>query len=316
MLHPQLICTLEVNRLLQEGEAQRSTGPLGEDRVLAALNRAYQSITQFGQQHEHPDLIDYVNTSVYNTTTGLMDQPIPMRATSVLALAERINDYPTREERNAVLVYRRNGSASGYKFMTKYEVLGRQIYARMPFPSQNYRLWYMKEMPLISYGLVHADQTVSSQNVLSMRTTPTHGSFDYRSNIYVGQMVYIYAGDSVGSMGKITSVTRVDANHYQATCVSLDSITSPNTPFANGGLGVNSYYCILPWIPPSFYPYLAMETAKQFTMHDGAQLLIPTLAENKAKFEEYISPYDPSSARGIIPNFGSDLGLDESGAIY
>ena len=184
----------------------------------------------------------------------------------------------------------------------------RKFYVRQPRNTTNFRLWYMKDLPSLHYSLVWEDQ-VSSQNLLYMRTSPTQGKFDFRSDIYIGQLVYIYAGAGIGTMGKIASMERQDSDCYIATCESLDSIESPDTPFTEA-LDDTSRYTLLPWFPASFYSYLAMEGACFFTMNDGAQLLVPQKEEHKVKFEDFVTPYDPSNTQGIIPNFGSDLGLE------
>ncbi|TXH14295.1 MAG: hypothetical protein E6R03_09570, partial [Hyphomicrobiaceae bacterium] len=277
MLHPQLITTLEVPRLLQVGEAQRSTGPMSEARVLAALNRAYALMTALAQQHEHPSLLDYLNVTISDPTSGLVDKSFPMRATALVTLSQRTQDEPTLEERNSVIIYRRNGLVpTSQNDRPKFEVLGRQIYVRQPRTAANYRLWFMKDMPTIHYGLVYDADSWAYSSVVPMRTSPTMGYFDYREDIYVGQFVYIYAGTGAGQMGRISSVERISADQYNATCVGVDD-PSNETPFATTPLDDTSRYTILPWFPPNYYNYLAMETAVQFNMLDGAQLLVPTL---------------------------------------
>lgn len=231
----------------------------------------------------------------------------------MIALAERTSDVPSREEANAVLMYRRNGGShyagsNDISFCSKFDVLMRKFYVRSPRNLSGYRLWYMKELPALHYSLVHEDQP-SSQSLIHMRTSPQFGRFDYRENIYVGQILYIYEGLGIGTMGRVTSIEREDAEQYIATCESVDSITDPDTPFTQG-VDDTSKYVLLPWFPETYYPYLAMEGASHFTMHDGAQLLVPEKEEHKAKFQDFISPYDPSHAKSIIPNFPSDLGLE------
>jgi len=312
MLHPQLITTSEIPRLLQEGEGQRSFGPLSEDRCLAALNRAYMLMSALGQQQEHPDLLQYVNADIQDNTTGLLDQPFPSRATALVALAHRNQADPTREEYNSRMIYRRNGfaNAGGRNQQPPYEVIARQIFVRTPRYTNTYRLWFMKDVPSIHYGLVATPdfEGETTNTTIWMRTTPTHGYFDYRENIYKDQLVYIYGGSGAGQMAKIDTVTRVSASRYDATCKSInDNTDDPPFPIE---LDATSLYTLLPWFPPNYYYYLSMQAAVQFNMREGAVMLSPTMLEHKAKFEEYVTPYDPSAARPIIPNFASDLGLD------
>lgn len=313
MLHPQLITTNEIPRLLQEGETQRSSGPLSEDRCLSALNRAYMLMTALGQQQEHPDLLQYENANIQDSETGLLDIPFPVRATALVALAHRQRDEPTLEEYNSRMIYRRNGFgvAQGRFIAPQYEVIARQIFVRQPRTSSAYRLWFMRDVPSIHYGLVATPgEGETSDTTLWMRTTPEHGYFDYREDIYKDQLIYIYAGTGIGQMAKITDVTRVSASRYDATCASLDNNTD-DPPFTIP-LDATSKYTLMPWFPANYYYYFAMQAAVQFNMRDGALLLAPMMVEHKAKFEEYVAPYDPSAARPIIPNFASDLGLDSA----
>lgn len=300
----------EVRSILQEGLVQSTTSPLSDAAVLRRMNQAYNEMTIEAFEGGRHELLYFVNATVSSVATGLLDQRIPTRAERLVCVAQSQNNetYPTQEEYNTVLTYRRAGPNARTAPGLRYEIReGDKLYLLNPSSNSNrlLRIWYCAQPPALHYGAAGSGQSTSS-TTLTLNNSPTAGPWDPITDIYVGSIVYIYSGTGSGQLARITAVT---ASTRAATCEKLGGVSG--NAFSTA-IGTGSFYALQPWFPVAYYRILAERTAAKFGKMEGSQML-ESYQRNLRKWQTWCEPTDPSGSMPIAQNNENDMGLNLGG---
>jgi len=311
MTLPYMVITL-IPQILQEASVSvTSTSLLGHSKVLSAINRAYAQMTNEGNQYERSELLDYVDMTVLNATTGLLSSSFPLYGGQFICITypNNNNAAPNSRERTIARTVRRLGLAQARSrgcAAYGYERRGASFYVlnqgNVPLPNR-VRMWFIRNMPSLHYAHPSANSVVDTEFFLN--TAPINGFFDDTPNIYVSQLVHIYAGTGANQFARTSAM--VGSSLTESVVASADS---PNAAAWSTLPLTTSSYEILPWFPAEHYTCLAYMAAIQIRNLDGAEKAMLEYQQHREAWLNWLRTEDPSQSMPVVDGMETDaMGL-------
>jgi len=318
MTIPYMVST-KIPQLLQEKSvASTSNSLLQHNRVMGAVNNAYDQMTNEGNMYERSELLSYINMTVQDVQSGLLSKAFPLWAGQFICITfpgqgnQPNPDVPTYAERNIARTVRKLGmgqaSRMGYRGYG-YERRGAYFYllngGNVSTPNR-VRVWFIRNVPSLHYGSPSAESTDGTDFFLT--STPDVGFFDDTPGIYTEQIIHIYQGTGVNSFARITTMeSMLECNVVSADTPGSDAWQNPpNT---------SSKYEILPWFSTQHMTCLAYMAAAQLRNLDGASKLREELERHRESWLGWLKIEDPSGSMPIVDAMDIDA-MGISGTSY
>lgn len=304
------IVGIKIPEILQEKSvSSTSNSLLQHNRVMGAVNNAYQQMTNEGNMYERSELLSYINLTVLNNQTGLLSKAFPMWAGQFICItfpSQGNNpnpNVPTAAERNIARTIRRMGMSQaaargcrGYG----YERRGAYFYllngGNVSTPN-NVRVWFIRNVPSLHYGSPSTNSSTGTDFFLN--STPDVGFFDDTPGIYTEQIVHIYQGTGINQFARITTMDSM----LECNVVSAD--TPDSDAWLNPPL-TTSKYEILPWFSTQHMTCLAYMAAIQLRNLDGASKAMLEYNQHRDSWLNWLKIEDPSGAMPIVDAMGID----------
>lgn len=287
-----------VVELLQRGdpdtELDDEDSRLSKARVVANIIQAYEYLSMLGREKKRPELLHFLNISMLDDGTGLMDTRFSDYHGHFLGITRRrdsSDNSPSRDEVTAA----HKAWENNYSF-SETQQFDRQANGNILLignsPHQYWRLWYARQTTLHA-GTLGAGTATE----ITLPSAPTYGSIPPKTYYHESDLVQITSGNASGEVAVIVDYvnsTRVATVESLVTPGDDGFSTAPST----------ATYSILPWFPPDYHELLPLAAARYFTAVPSAFDHEGTFQELLGKFKNWIGQKDKYT-RGIVIDSGN-----------